>query len=282
MRLRRAGAERHKRGVAQRLARHAERHRQPRSVRLRHADADPAHEVGDRGAFLRGADAELPVRLLDLLDLGPDVDVETALAECLLELLPERFVLERHEAGEDLDDGDLGAERGVDGRELDADRPGSEHGERGGNAGKRQRVIGVDDPLAVELDRPALQRLDGCLQNLLRRQSVRGAAVDLLRFHTCTHLLQKDVDTVSEGVLKVAETAEYRVGVHNLFQVAGRVQGRFAPHIVDHKPPACPGHFAALHRVPALDFVAAGQPADHAVLKAHAEMGGGPDRSGGR
>src|SRR5450756_1886548 len=131
-------------------------------------------------------------------------------------------------------------------------------------------LVNADDGLRFE-------RFDGGLQDSLSRETVGAGAVDLLRRHAFAHLLEKEMNAVAERVLEIAHAAENRVGVDPLDQVPGGVERRLAPHVVDDQTPARPPDLTAFHRVAALDLIGGSQPADRAVLEAHAEVGGRPD-----
>src|SRR5262245_3429208 len=63
-------------------------------------------------------------------DLRAGVDLDALLLERLLELGGDGFVLERHEAGKELDDRDLAAEAAEYRRELDADGAAAQNNDR--------------------------------------------------------------------------------------------------------------------------------------------------------
>ena len=73
---------------------------------------------------------------------------DPALAERARDLLGEILVLERREPGERLDHRDLGAERAVDRRELEAHRAGADHDGRRRDAVGAQRLVARDDACA--------------------------------------------------------------------------------------------------------------------------------------
>ena len=91
------------------------------------------------------------------------MDSDAPFAKGLLQLRAERFVLDRHQLRQQLDDGDLGTERAVDRRELDTHRTRAEYDDRGRYLGQGQGVVRVDDALAVELHagEPADHRAGG-------------------------------------------------------------------------------------------------------------------------
>ena len=92
------------------------------------------------------------VGVLDALERRAGAEVDLALAERPLERLGRRLVLDGHEPGECLDDGDLGAEAGPHARELAADDAAAEHDDRLGHPVEAQGVLGGEHPLAVDLE----------------------------------------------------------------------------------------------------------------------------------
>src|SRR5215211_4285501 len=100
---------------------------------------------------------DLLVGDLGVLQLGLDHRGDAALLERPGQLALHVGVLQRHQAGQDLDQGHLGAHGPPEGGELHPDRPGTEHDHRLGQVVQLEGVVGVDDPLAVDLqprDRP--------------------------------------------------------------------------------------------------------------------------------
>ncbi len=108
-------------------------------------------------------------------------------------------------------------------------------------------------------------------------EALCAGAVDLIGRDAFGDLFQELVDAVAECVLEVAHPAEDRIGVDAFLEVARRIERRLAPHVLDDKAPVGSGDFAAFHGMPAFDVVGGGQPADRAVLEAHAEVRGGDD-----
>ena len=92
------------------------------------------------------------------LEAGVGDDVDAAAPEGALQLDRDLAVLERHEVGQVLEDGDLGAHVGVEAGELDADRPAADDDEARGQGRRGQDVVAGDDDLPVRLE--ARQRLD--------------------------------------------------------------------------------------------------------------------------
>ena len=125
---------------------------------LEHGDAADAEQqlVGlelQRLALRRHrASVDDPALDLDLLDAGRHVGGDPLLAERLVDLGGDLGILEREDAVEQLDDGDLGAEAVEDRRELHADRAGAEDQEPSRDLRELECVVRVDDPLAVGLD----------------------------------------------------------------------------------------------------------------------------------
>ena len=99
-------------------------------VRGRRAATDgDEQQVGlDRLAVLEGDD-DAGLGLGDALEAHAELEVDAALAERALELLADRLVLVGDEVRQRLDDGDLGAPRAPDARELDADDAAAEDGD---------------------------------------------------------------------------------------------------------------------------------------------------------
>ena len=67
---------------------------------------------------------------LDFFDLGASVDVDAAFFEDAREFFGNLFIFGRHDARQELDQRDLGAEAAEDGAELDADGAGADDDER--------------------------------------------------------------------------------------------------------------------------------------------------------
>src|SRR5215208_6414545 len=110
------------------------------------------------GRHLRGLALGVGHRRRDLLvgDLGilqPGLDHrgDAALLERPGQLALAVGVLQRHQAGQYLDDGHLGPHGPPERGELDPDRARAEHDHRLGQVVEPQGVIGVDHPLAVDL-----------------------------------------------------------------------------------------------------------------------------------
>ena len=76
-----------------------------------------------------------------------------------LELRRDRFVLNRHDTRQQLDDRDLAAEAPEDRRELDADGAAAHDGDRLRNLLQVDRFVAGDDSLAVDLDARHAARL---------------------------------------------------------------------------------------------------------------------------
>ena len=89
---------------------------------------------------------------LHALERRAGAEGDLALAEGPLEGLRGRLVLGGDQAGERLDDGDLGAEGAPHAGELAADDAAAEHDHRGRHPVEAERVLGGDDPLAVDLE----------------------------------------------------------------------------------------------------------------------------------
>src|SRR5829696_8868441 len=94
---------------------------------------------------------DLLVGDLGVLQLGLDHRGDAALLERPGQLALAVGVLQRDQAGQDLDDGHLGPHGAPEGGELDPDRPGPEHDHRLGQVVELQGVVGADHPLAVDL-----------------------------------------------------------------------------------------------------------------------------------
>ena len=132
--------------------------------------------------------ASLPVRApcagdLDRLGLEAGVrhDVDAAALEGALQLDRDLAILERHEVGQVLEDGDLRAHVGVEAGELDTDRAAADHDQALGQHGRGQDVVAGHDDLAVRLE--ARQRLDAAagsedhIVRVERPMTGRGAVV---------------------------------------------------------------------------------------------------------
>ena len=91
--------------------------------RAAHRDQDFFRLLDDLFAVGGGVgDLDAGFGLLDLLELGADIDVDAALLEEAGELLADLLVLGGNQAGKVLDDGDFAAEAVEDGPELHAHR----------------------------------------------------------------------------------------------------------------------------------------------------------------
>ena len=91
--------------------------------------------------------------LLDFLDFGAGVDVDAALFEDAREFLGNLFVFGRHDARQEFDDGDLGAEAAEDGGELDAHRARADDDEGFGHLGDGENFdVGEDAVVGLEAE----------------------------------------------------------------------------------------------------------------------------------
>ena len=121
-------------------------------------DGDQEQLGLDHVAALDG-DGDAVVGDLDALERRAGADLDLALLEGPLERLGRRLVLGGHQPGQRLDDGDLGAEARPHAGELAPDHAAAEHDHRGRHPVEQQRVLGGEDPLAVDLEagqRPAV------------------------------------------------------------------------------------------------------------------------------
>ena len=116
---------------------------------------------------------------------------------------------------------------------------------------------------------PGVQRLYGRGNDRLRCQAVSSGTVYFLGRRPGGNLVEKGVNPRPEGIIEIAIPAEDRVCVNRLQRVACRIQRRLAPHVVENEAALHSRHFAALHRMTALDIVAAGQVPHHAVDELH-------------
>jgi hypothetical protein len=91
-------------------------------------------------------------RHLDVLELRPSSHLDALFLEGLFERFADLFVLDRQEAGEELDDRDVDAESMEDRRKLDADGAGAEHDHRLRQLLELEDLVGGEDPLAVGLE----------------------------------------------------------------------------------------------------------------------------------
>src|SRR4051794_58757 len=109
------------------------------------------------GVAALDGDLDAGVGALDLLERLAGLERDAALAERPLERLGRLLVLRRQQAGERFDDGHVDAEGLPGARELAADDAAAEHDGRVRHVVEGERVLGGDDPLAVDLQ--AGQRL---------------------------------------------------------------------------------------------------------------------------
>src|SRR5207253_1528234 len=111
----------------------------------------------------------------------------------------------------------------------------------------------------------------------LRRQTVIAGAVDLLRLRVGGNLLQKRVDSGAKGIVESAVAAEDRISIGLLDPVARRIERYLAPHILQHESTFRAGHLAPLHRVAALNVVAAREVAYRAARELEVDGRRGPE-----
>ncbi len=98
-------------------------------------------------------DFDAGVGLFDFLDLRAGVDVDAALLEDARELLGDFFVFGRHEAREEFDERDFGAEAAEDGAELDAYGAGADDDEGFGHLGDGENFdVGEDAVVGLEAE----------------------------------------------------------------------------------------------------------------------------------
>ena len=110
----------------------------------------------------------------------PVSDVDALLLERLLELRGHRFVLDRHEPRQQLDDRHLAAEAAVDRRELHADRAAAHDHQRLRHLLQVNRFVARDDPLVIDLHgRHAARRRPGGDDDLLRLERLLVALEDV-------------------------------------------------------------------------------------------------------
>jgi len=110
------------------------------------AAADRHHEdvaLEDLAVLKRHRDAVVVLRGRRELDAGAELDA--ALAEAALEMLGDRGILDRHQAGQALDDLHVGTEGLPDAGELDADDAAAEHDDLVRDPVELQRLVGCDD-----------------------------------------------------------------------------------------------------------------------------------------
>ena len=140
---------------------------------------------------LRGTLLDLPVRQLHLevdaararlraCDRGARLHRDALLAKRLLQLRRDGLVLERDEAGQQLEERDLAPEPAEDRRELDADRTCAQNGQRLRHVSQVDRLVARDDARPIDLDaRHAARRGAGRHDNLARLKRLRLAAAHL-------------------------------------------------------------------------------------------------------
>ena len=162
-------------------------------------------------------------------DLVRELELDAAALEGLAEFGGDLGVLVGHQPRQVLDDGHLGAERVIEGRELDADGAGADHDQRLRLRRQGHRLAVLDDALAVEGD--AGQRLGagaGGEDDVARAERARAASVqrhvDLVRSpRTRTGrqgrgpgdvldrvLLEEERDALGDAVGDVAAALDHR------------------------------------------------------------------------
>src|SRR3954451_983130 len=85
-------------------------------------------------------------------DPGAGEHLDALTLERFLELRRDRFVLDRHEPGQQFDNRDLAPEAAENRSEFDANRATSKDHDRLWNLAKADRFVARDDPLAIDLD----------------------------------------------------------------------------------------------------------------------------------
>src|SRR5665647_2067882 len=176
--------------------------------------------------------AGLQRHLYDIAGLGGSRELHTgleadlALAERPLELLGDRLVLGRHQAGESLDDRDLGAERLEDRGELDADDAATEDDDAGWDEVEEERLLAGHDPAVNVQPREGLGVGAGSQDDVLADQLAAGDLDGVLGHETARALDVLDALGLHQALQALVETSDDLVLVGIDTGHVDRLEGR--------------------------------------------------------
>ncbi len=111
----------------------------------------------------------------------------------------------------------------------------------------------------------------------MRRKSIGAGAIDQFRRGIVSYLLDEGSQSHLEGIDEVSVPSEHGIGIDLLDWVSGGVEGRFAPHVLEHEPSLDAGDFAAFHGMAALNVVAGGKMPDCAGRELDVHRHRGPN-----
>src|SRR5579884_3918493 len=113
---------------------------------------------------------------------------------------------------------------------------------------------------------------DGGLNDLLDRQAILAAGLDLIARHAARHLLQPAADARLEGLPEASHAAHDAVADHGHLHAVAGIERQLLEAVVEHKAAFRAQHLAPLQVVRRVGVVGAGQVADDVVGEQNVDL----------